>query len=823
MIRTLLLVVLAIFVATARLTANDLVVVEASQARAEIVIAAERPRMATLAALELRHYVQKISGAKLPIVTAPSDSKTLKVYVGRSDRTDQLGVVPDSLQYGAYRVVSGANWLVLLGHDADFDHTEMPWPLSRNGVPAAEAKWLQATGGQTDAAWGFPFTSGFKALWSPRDFTEQMTVRYGEDFAALWPKRPGTPNGFWEHDLGGSLNAVCALLSGWGARWYMPGELGEVLPTTKTLVVKPIDKTVRPDYAMRDWNWYNFSGFDYDDVIWARRLGINTGHDLVGPLKGPHGLVHVMSATAMKEKHVDYYALLAGKRDTEHRRGGTPCFTSPGLERETVRYLRYLFDTYDLPSVDIWPGDGLKVCQCDTCQGKSASDLVWGFADRVARQILKSHPTKRVTCGAYTSYRAPPATIDNLSPNLAVWISNCGRPLMLDDEHWNEYQTLITGWRSKVAPGNILRLENNRYHIFGDGPISYPAIHPRSVARDLKALKGISHGDTGEQSQADGKWRTPAIEHITLYVQTQFLWDADQDVDALLEEYCRLYYGPAASTMQDVIHFAEHNLAVKDQSRSRGRANPMNVPLTVSLRLRDKLEQARQQAGQTIYGRRIAAIQADLKSKEQLIADDHQKRQALAAARAKAPLARAAAGDDLSAVMEYVLKDNLTNEQPAVLTKFRVGWTGAAIVFDVVCSEPQMKQLQATQNVFDGDNIVVSLETPLHSYYHLEINPNGVVADGNPGPDWQSLAEVKTERGDDFWRVRVRIPVVGADEANSDPRHRVGGAKPSADAPWYFNVGRYRVVNLAKPELQAFSPTKQGWHHPTKFGKLLAD
>ena len=153
----------------------------------------------------------------------------------------------------------------------------------------------------------------------------------------------------------------------------------------------------------------------------------------------------------------------------------------------------------------------------------------------------------------------------------------------------------IKTWRDKIAPGNILRLENNRYHIWGDGePISYPVLHPRGVARDLKALKGISLGDTGEQSQVGGKWRAPALEHITLYVQSRFLWDADQDVDQVLDEYCALFYGPAAKAMKEAITYAEQNLAFKDQSRGRGRGNPANVPLAVSLRLRELLENARQ-------------------------------------------------------------------------------------------------------------------------------------------------------------------------------------------------------------------------------------
>lgn len=93
---------------------------------------------------------------------------------------------------------------------------------------------------------------------------------------------------------------------------------------------------------------------------------------------------------------------------------------------------------------------------------------------------------------------------------------------------------------------------------------------------------------------------------------------------------------------------------------------------------------------------------------------------------------------------------------------------------------------------------------PLHSYYHLEINPDGAIAEGNPGPNWKSLAEVKTERGAESWQVSVRLPVVGEDEAQPDPRHRIACVKSTADAPWWFNVGRQRALDLKKPELQAF-------------------
>jgi len=168
------------------------------------------------------------------------------------------------------------------------------------------------------------------------------------DFSALWKNEPGMPAGFWLHDEGGSLNAVYGLLRSLGVRWFMPGELGEVVPKKEMIAVGPLGETVKPDYPVRDWNWYNFAGFAYDDIIWARRLGMNSCDELLGPNTGPHGLVHVLSAPAMQKAHPEYYALIGGKRDTTHRERGTPCFNSSELAAETVRYIRFMFDAYDL-------------------------------------------------------------------------------------------------------------------------------------------------------------------------------------------------------------------------------------------------------------------------------------------------------------------------------------------------------------------------------------------------------------------------------------------------------------------------------------------
>jgi len=69
----------------------------------------------------------------------------------------------------------------------------------------------------------------------------------------------------------------------------------------------------------------------------------------------------------------------------------------------------------------------------------------------------------------------------------------------------------------------------------------------------------------------------------------------------------------------------------------------------------------------------------------------------------------------------------------------------------------------------------------------------------------------------------VRIPIVDAMEAASDPNHRVAGSKPTPETPWFFNVGRNRLTGAREAEIQAFSPTEGGWRKPERFGKLQID
>jgi hypothetical protein len=77
---------------------GDAFVVTEGRPNAEIVIAEEPPRAAGFGALELQACLEKISGARLGIVSTPTAGRPIKIYVGDSGHARQAGVTSDGLK-----------------------------------------------------------------------------------------------------------------------------------------------------------------------------------------------------------------------------------------------------------------------------------------------------------------------------------------------------------------------------------------------------------------------------------------------------------------------------------------------------------------------------------------------------------------------------------------------------------------------------------------------------------------------------------------------------------------------------------------------------
>jgi hypothetical protein len=782
---------------------GEVFLVKDGQPNAEIVISDNPSRTTRLAASELQTYLEKISGGKLPVTNVASHAVPVKLYVGKSKYTDELKLSDGGLKYGAYRMASGKDWLVLLGYDQDFK-TRDNFIGDEAGRPKYYEKWDALTLGK----WSNPVD---------RDqYSDAVKIS--------------------AFDGRGSLNAVYAFLGGLGVRWYFPGDLGEVVPHLTSVAFQPVDKTVSPDFPLRQLCIYynNFPRASKDFVMWQLRLGLNENEDF----GGGHGLINVIGRD---KTHPEYFALYGGKRSTEEPFGlGFPCLSSEGLREATEKYCRAVFKIYpDVPMLSIAPPDGYStLCECDLCKGKGTpergwngrlSDYVWSFEDRVARDLYKTNPDRKVTAIAYSVYQLPPEKIATLSPNLAVVLCRW-RSEFYNTQIRDEFRKLTEAWLEKM-PSKDLYVWDYYLHNRPDGPwVGVPVYYPRLIAEDLRSLKGKSRGEFIEvysNWKADGYvWNAMAANHLNCYVTARLWWDANQDIDALLADYYEKFYGPAAKEMKAFIEYAEANWmkATKD--------------VAVIDRLFELLGSARKAAGNAIYGQRVDLLvvyMERLKATREIVARGREKTlpKAQALERNKADLQFDGKLDDKfwEGMPEYSMGDVATGKAPASKTTFRVGYSDNALYFGIRCEDADMKHLYVAAkedgdaNLFNGDNIELLIETQVHSYYQIAFSPAGAVMNmdrknGGYNSKWKSGVEARAHTGDGFWSLELRVPVAGENAEAIDALNGIAGAKPTEAAPWHFNLCRQRMRDTTR-ELWAFSPTgEDSFHELMKFGPL---
>ncbi len=121
--RRLLVVVMFILSAPGCSAANageSVQLVVDSRPRATILLAEKPTASAQLAAYELQHYIQKISGAKLPIVREPARVEDNRILVGHSKAAKQLGCRNEDFAEQEYTIRTFPEVLLLAGYDRQY-------------------------------------------------------------------------------------------------------------------------------------------------------------------------------------------------------------------------------------------------------------------------------------------------------------------------------------------------------------------------------------------------------------------------------------------------------------------------------------------------------------------------------------------------------------------------------------------------------------------------------------------------------------------------------------------------------------------------------
>lgn len=463
---------------------RDITIVSDGRPSATIIIAADAGEKVRLAAEELQRYIEKIAGARLPVVTDAEKPQGVLILVGKSKLTDEMGVAipagstPNRREEG-FIIIGKDDRLVLAGNNDSSYH--------------------------------------------------------------------------------GTEYAVYELLNRLGVRWFMPGDYGEVVPAMQTITIPEISLSEKPDFAERNW-WGNGSAsrpdLPKDEARWKIRNKMNPDSGFGVPSDGT--AVRITAGSDLLEDHPEYFALKPdGTRSTT-----MPNLSNPQAVQIAADIIKDVFrKNPQSTSFGFAPDDGLPVdyspetrklnqgftsmCGRPGVPGGESITAEWmRFVNQVTIEVRKEFPDKYITTNGYANRDIPPLGI-KLDDHIVVMVAAiwCCNIHAFDDPHcWQRRRMgeIIRKW-TEICPNVWLYGYNEQMLMSGITPL--PEIH--KLRREFPLLK--KWGVLGFIDETRNAWAEPGI--MSKYLRARLEWDADLNVDAVLNDFYRKWYGKAADPM----------------------------------------------------------------------------------------------------------------------------------------------------------------------------------------------------------------------------------------------------------------------------------
>jgi hypothetical protein len=520
---------LALVQTQAAATIGPFELVQHGTAACSIVIAERPTPAARLAALELQSHLLKISGAELPIRSDKERVEGRRILVGESEATRQLELRSSDFNPQEYLVRIRPDTIILIGRDWEDtpanrqqqgrSTTDETLPQSRHTVDYWKAV------GRLDRSAG--------PLELPGLFDDQGTCLATYDFLETFA----------------------------GVRWYGPGEINVIQPQHMDVVVSGPDVRRSPALkhraALPTGSWPFLRGqwgeFRREQLYLFWRRSRQGGERWAGN--------HTFHRVTIQ----------AAFRDPEYQcqnpkgAGSQLCYSNPKLVRQVAQMARDYFDGKgELPQgwkalgdyFAIVPDDNINLCECAACRqllepnrdrktgffsSGEMSDYWFSFVNAVAREVGQTHPHKYIATLAYWRYALPPNFA--LEPNVSVapCLHTCYYPVHPEMKE-NDLK-LYEAWREKTkAP---MFLWTYYHHPMEAGLVGgfkcFPNVMVHDTARSMQmfirdGVRGIF--ECGEQDQ------------LEQYVMAKVWDDPSLNVDALIDEFFRLYFGPAGAPMK---------------------------------------------------------------------------------------------------------------------------------------------------------------------------------------------------------------------------------------------------------------------------------
>ena len=767
---------------------------------AEIILDQTAPKWVRHAAKDLQQHLKKISGAELTIVNAPSGKMKNRIFVGESRFTKALGYKLPVFKNSGYDILIKKDYAILAGPMMIYP------PLKYNPRNKKDREKYHKFMGEKYGMHCFDHGGG------------RLCRQLGNVYA---------------NDDVGPFHAVSAFLESLGVRFYAPYEDGTVIPKSKNIILSPRRETKEAAYSRRDWF---HSGEDPEGQLWLKRLknGVRNG------IVFNHTSRNLLSHPEQWKKHPDWFAEESpGKTYAgAMRQGGIPRYNDPGFQAAMAEWAGKLLDTYPtLTAVTcgspdgqhLWDWRDRKKYLLPGVDSKQAhANLMWDFHVPIAKKLKKTHPAAKLLWWCQYNSHVPTNVDPSDIPDNIIFPPRGITPSYLVSSSYFKSMTQVPldyiktfkkigkgpGWewwlsyRSPSAP-------------------RYPVFYPHTLQKYRKFMVPYSDGIFAEvpsrwHSAGDRKSKNrfrlgeAKLMAPMMYINSKLLWDPDLDMKALLEEYYRLYFGPASAEMKRFYEFAEKvwaRPASRSVTENSGFLKPADVPEYFRLLANAK----KKTAMKSVYRRRIEYLEKGYAPLKKLFPS----------LKRKGPIHRIQLPMQFPTEPQVKLDnckiwlpmfDNAT-AAPVKKNKTEVCLTLSSDRkhFRVIarCWESNMKELVAKctkkddSSIFNDDLVEIYIDTPERNYFKICVNPAGTIWDESTDTAivsrdtlpilWNPGTKAAVKKYSDRWEVEVIIPTAD-----------FGKTGPTRQYPWGVNVCRTRIAGRDFGRQQNFSIAPTG-------------
>lgn len=353
----------------------------------------------------------------------------------------------------------------------------------------------------------------------------------------------------------GLLYAVYGLLESLGWRWYTP-EIRRV-PKQKKIILEALCRTESPAFEFRDmWVW------DDHDPLWWSRNRMNGWYTPVPEYMGGHnnyaGFVHTFSLLLSPDEffgtHPEYFSEIGGLRKKD---GVQLCLTNPDVLKIVTAHVIELMKQH--PTVTIFSvsqNDNQSYCDCSACHAVaeeegSQSGLMIRFVNGVAAETSKLFPAKLIDTLAYQyTLDAPRHAIPH--PNVRVRICSIGCCQghgygTCDHKESMRFMRAFEGWRQRTKQMYVWHYATNFLNYLLPMP-DFDELNANLKLYKQLDVHGVFVQGMGEEG---GGGESMALRG---YVLSKLLWNPDQDVWPLVDEFLQAVYGEAGPKVRDYLN-----------------------------------------------------------------------------------------------------------------------------------------------------------------------------------------------------------------------------------------------------------------------------